>query len=75
MNSYNNKVDYETICAAVRGDVDALMSVVRKYEGYLNTLSRRERIDGDTRYEFVDETIKAELKNKLMEAILQFQID
>ena len=75
MDLYNNKVDYETICAAVQGDVDALMSVVRKYEGYLNTLSRRERIDGDTRYEFIDETIKAEMQNKLIEAILQFRIE
>lgn len=75
MTSYNNKVDYETICAAVQGDVNALMIVLRMYEGYLNTLSRRERIDGDTRYEFVDETIKAELKNKLIEAILQFRIE
>lgn len=75
MSSYNNKVDYRTICAAVQGDVEALMKVVRKYDGYLNTLSRRERLDGDARYEFVDETIKAELQNKLVEAILQFQIE
>ena len=75
MALYNNKVEYETICAAVQGDMDALMSVVRKYEGYLNTLSRRERVDGDTKYEFVDETIKAELQNKLVEAILKFRIE
>lgn len=75
MTLYNNKVDYETICAAVQGDMDALMSVVMRYEGYLNTLSRRERIDGNARYEFIDETIKAELQNKLVEAILQFRIE
>ncbi len=75
MTSYNRKVDYDTICAAVQGDVTALMMVVRNYNDYLNTLSRRERIDGDIRYEFVDETIKEELQNKLIEAILQFRIE
>ncbi len=73
MISYN-KVGYETICAAVHGDEDALTIILKRYDGYLNTLSMRKCNDGNKIYSFIDETIKSDLQNKLIIAILKFKI-
>ena len=78
MSIRRNKVQplsFYVIAAAVRGDRDAMTDVVKHFSGYIAALSTRRLYDeyGNT-YVCVDENIRAELTNKLIQGIHRFKV-
>lgn len=63
------------IIAASNGDVNAMKQVLKHYDGYMKTLSKRVISDmhGNS-YIYVDEEIHQRLQMKLLEAVLTFKI-
>jgi len=66
---------FYVIAAAVSGDKEAITDVVQHFSGYIAALSTKRLYDeyGNT-YMCVDETVRAELINKLIEGIHKFKI-
>jgi len=66
---------FPVIVAATSGDVDAINTVLKHYEGYIRALSTRRLygVDGYLHY-CVDEELRRTLETKLMTAILNFKI-
>jgi len=66
---------FYVIAAAVNGDKEAITDVVKHFSGYIAALSTRRLHDeyGNI-YMCVDETLRAELTNKLIEGIHKFKI-
>jgi hypothetical protein len=66
---------FDTIKAAVHGDIEAMNTVTRHFGGYIATLSLRPicDADGNERYA-VDESIRRELEAKLAAAVLNFRV-
>ena len=71
--SSREKLDKETVLAAISGDTIALMEIVNIYEQYINKLSKRITIDEYGQYkEEVNETVKRTLTTSLISAIMKF---
>lgn len=72
----NSLLPYEIIKNATEGDVDAVDEVLRHYNRYIETLSKRKMYDefGHEHY-CVDETLKRRLQTKLLIKTLNFKID
>jgi hypothetical protein len=58
---------------AANGDVDAILSVLKHYEGYIKSLSTRKLYDeyGNTHL-YIDEGLKRRVETKLLTAIIAF---
>jgi len=64
---------YETIYDAVQGDSEAILCVLKHFEAYINTLSRRKRLTQDgVPYWEPDEDIKRELEIELITKLSRF---
>ena len=71
--STREKLDKETVLAAISGDTIALMEIVNIYEPYINKLSKRITIDEYGQYtEKVNEIVKQTLTTSLISAIMKF---
>ena len=69
-----NLLPFHIIKAASEGDVLAINTVLKHYEGYIITLSTRKMYDGSGRLHFcVDETLRRRLGTKLITKILAFE--
>lgn len=68
----NNLLPFDVICSASNGDTDALNRVIRHYDGYIARLSMRQTYDeyGNFRWG-VDEAMRRQLENKLVDAIVR----
>ena len=69
------RLPVSVIIAASNGEVNAMKQVLKQYEGYIKSLSKRVFYDvyGNP-YVYVDEDIRQRLQIKLLEAILTFEI-
>ena len=67
---------YPIIAAAVRGEPDAVNTVIRHYSGYIAALSKRTIRDkrGFSQFQ-MDIDLFRRLERKLLIAILQFYLD
>ena len=71
----NETIPFPIIAAAVSGDIDAINTVLKRYEGYIARLSRRRLFDEDGNiYDVVDEEIRRRLETKLITKILKFKV-
>ena len=75
MQRNNDKSPFPVIAAAANGDVDAINSVLKTYEGYIACLSTRMLYDeyGNS-YLVVDDEMRRRLETKLITKILKFKI-
>lgn len=66
---------YHIIVAAASGDVNAINTVLKHYEGYIAVLATRRLYDesGNLRYR-VDETLRRRLETRLITKILEFKV-
>ena len=66
---------FHIIKAASEGDVEAINTVLKHYEGYIASLSNRIMFDefGQVHY-CVDETLRRRLETKLITKILAFKL-
>jgi len=71
--SKNGLLPLSVIEQAANGDVDAILSVLKHYEGYITSISMRKLYDeyGNTHL-YVDEGLKRRLETKLITAIMAF---
>ena len=68
-------ISFPIIMAAVNGDVDAINAVLKRYEGYIATLSTRKLYDDcGNAYMVVDDEIRRRLETKLITKILKFKV-
>lgn len=66
----NQRITYETICAAKQGDDEAMIEIVRHYEPYIAHFSKRRMYDEyDTPHDVVDEEIKNLIISEYMSAV------
>lgn len=67
---------YVVIAAAVRGEPDAVNTVIRHYSGYIAALSTRTSYDAHgCPHSQVDEDLRRRLETKLIIAILAFNLN
>lgn len=67
---------YTVIAAAVRGEPDAVNTVIRHYSGYIAALSTRTSYDAHgCPHSQVDEDLRRRLETKLIIAILAFDLN
>ena len=67
---------YPIIAAAVRGEPDAVNTVIRHYSGYIAALSMRRGYDQNGNPCLaVDEEIRRRIETKLIIAILSFDLN
>lgn len=67
---------YTVIAAAVRGEPDAVNTVIRHYSGYIAALSTRTSYDSlGCPHSQVDEDLRRRLETKLIIAILAFDLN
>ena len=65
---------FAVIKAAVNGDPVAIEIVLDKYEGYIAKLATRKGYDQNRKkFRFVDEDLRNQLEDKLIETILEFR--
>ena len=70
-----NLLPFSIICAASKGDAEAISQVLKHYEGYIITLSTRTLYDEyGLPHICVDEGIRRRLQTKLIAAVLNFNI-
>lgn len=63
---------YEDICAAVKGDPEALMAVLRHFAHYISAKSARTFYDENGRpYQDIDQELKQRIESKLIIQIVQ----
>lgn len=69
----NNLLPMEVIVAATEGNVEAVNTVLKHYEGYIKHLSTRKMYDefGQPHY-CVDETLRRRLETRLIIKVLNF---
>ena len=68
-------ISFPVIAAAANGDVDAINAVLKRYEGYIASLSTRRLYDDDgNSYMVVDEEMRRRLETKLITKILTFKV-
>ncbi len=71
----NSLVPFDIIMSATLEDIDAIKYVVDNYTSYINKIATRKITDSQGSYSHVvDEDLKGQLENKLIEAILTFRI-
>ena len=71
----NETIPFPIIAAAASGDVDAINTVLKKYEGYIAQLSTRRLYDEDgNAFAVVDEEMRRRLETKLITKILKFKV-
>ena len=71
----NHLLSYPLIVLASSGDVDAINSVLKHYEGYIAALSIRQLYDESGNPHFcVDEALCRRLETKLITKILTFNV-
>ncbi len=69
-----NLLPFHIIEAASKGDVMAINTVLKHYEGYIISLSTRKMYDESGRLHFcIDETLRRRLEAKLITKILAFE--
>ena len=69
----NQLLSYPVIVLAAGGDVDAINTVLKHYEGYIAALSTRQLYDeSGNPHLCVDEVLRRRLKTKLITKILTF---
>jgi len=69
----NSLVPYPVIVSAAGGDVDAIHTVLKHYEGYIAALAARRCFDDSGNPHMrVDEELRRRLEAKLTAAILKF---
>ena len=70
------ELSVETILAALDGDENAMLSVCKHYERYINSFAYEEYFDeyGNARVRFDPDT-KQQLQEKLLVAIKKFDIE
>ena len=69
-----NLLPFHIIKAASEGDVLAINTVLKHYEGYIITLSTRKMYDEGGRLHYcIDETLRRRLETKLITKILEFK--
>jgi len=67
---------FHIIETAASGDVDAINTVLKHYEGYIKALSTKRFFDEDGRpYFFVDEDMRRTLETNLIVRIMQFDVN
>ena len=66
---------YHIIVSAASGDVEAINTVLKHYEGYIAALATRKFYDefGNAHY-CVDETLRRRLETKLIAKVLAFNV-
>jgi len=71
-NAKNNLLSFDVIQAAANGSAEALNKVIRHYDGYIARLSMRQIYgeNGNLRWG-VDEAMRRQLENKLIDAIVR----
>ena len=68
------KPDYETIVAAVNGDIKSIENIIQIYRGYILTCSKNDFVDEENHHISIFDDVTAEsLENKLREAIPKFK--
>ena len=71
----NQLLSYPVIVLAAGGDVDAINTVLKHYEGYIAALSTRQLYDeSGNPHLCVDEVLRRRLKTKLITKILTFNV-
>lgn len=71
----NHLLSYPVIVLASSGDVDAINTVLKHYEGYIAALSIRQLYDESGNPHFcVDEVLRRRLETKLITKILTFNV-
>jgi len=77
MNSQTTKsnlLPYPVIVAATGGDIEAINTVLKHYEGYIAVLSTRELYDEyGNPHMCVDEELRRRMETKLIAGILTFR--
>lgn len=69
----NKLLPYETIYESTKGNSEAILCVLKHFEAYINTLSRRKRLTQDgVPYWEPDEDIKRELEIELITKLSRF---
>ena len=69
----NQLLSYPVIVLAAGGDVDAINTVLKHYEGYIAALSTRQLYDeSGNPHLCVDEVLRRRLKTKLITKLLTF---
>lgn len=76
MTKNHSRISFSVIVEAVNGNIDAINTVLKQYEGYIARLSTRKLYDekGNS-YMVADEEMRRRLETKLITKILQFKID
>jgi len=71
----NTLLPYSVIVLAAGGDVDAINTVLKHYEGYICALSVRQLYDdyGNV-VDYVDDSLRRRLETKLITKILTFRV-
>ena len=70
----NSKLTYPVIAAAADGNVDAINTVLKEYEGYIAKLSTKKLYDENGNvYEIVDDELRRHLETKLILNVLKFK--
>ena len=68
-------LSYNIIVSAASGDVEAINTVLKHYEGYIAALATRKLYDEfGNLYICVDENIRRRLQTKLIASILKFEL-
>lgn len=71
----NGLLPYPVISAAVSGNVDAINTVLKHFEGYIAKLSTRTMFDkAGNPHLYVDEELRRRLETKLITKILTFDV-
>lgn len=75
MNSHIKPLDFEIIEKAVSGDSISMKRVIDHYGPYLRELATKVLFDEfGNECRVMDETVRCQLENKLIKAVLDFQI-
>jgi len=70
----SNLLPYPVIVAATGGDIEAINTVLKHYEGYIAVLSTRELYDEyGNPHMCVDEELRRRMETKLIAGILTFR--
>lgn len=70
-----NLLPFQIIKAASEGDIAAINTVLKHYEGYIIRLSTRKLYDEDGQLHYcVDETLRRRLETKLITKVLEFKV-
>ena len=72
---YREMPEFETIQAAIEGDVEAINQILSYFQPFINSECKREYKDEFGRIHYVtDEYMKSRLETKLITKILNFEI-